>query len=158
MRARLNTLQSLLRRSVGFLAMMDREGRGVEYHMTKVLFFMGLILLMPEDTLSLQTYKEIAKYGFSEMVFAVFLIGCALIRFAALYVDGYLVRTPRWRASTSFCSCMLFGMLSYNVWFDYWAGMSLGPGFLLAIFPSFIVAEFRAASRLRWERIHHAAR
>ncbi|MDB6455131.1 hypothetical protein [Falsirhodobacter sp. 20TX0035] len=158
MRSPLNLLCSLGHSCLGFLATMDRDGRGVEYHMTRILFLMGLILLMPENTLSLQTYQEIAKYGLSEMVFAVFLLGCAAIRFGALYVDSYHVRAPRWRATTSFLSCMLFGMLSYNVWFDYLAGTSLGPGFLLAIFPAFIVAEFRAASRLRWERTRYAAR
>jgi len=141
----------------GFCSIMDREGRGVEYHMTKVLFFMGLVLLLPQDTLNLATYRYIASYGVSEIVFAVGVIGCALWRFTALYVNGYHFRTPRWRATTSFCSCMLFGMLAYNVWFDYLTGASDGAGFLLAIYPAFVIAEFRAASRLRWERIHYVS-
>lgn len=147
-------LRALCRGIAGFFAVMDREGRGIEYHMSKVLLFMGLILMLPRNTLNLRTYQEIASYGLSEIVFAVSLVACAAMRFGALYVNGFHFRTPRIRAITSFISCMLFGMLSYNVWFDYWTGAADRPGFLLAIFPAFVLAEFRAASRLRWERVY----
>ncbi|MDB6455221.1 hypothetical protein [Falsirhodobacter sp. 20TX0035] len=139
-----------------FFSVMDREGRGIEYHMSKVMFFMGLILILPENTLMLPTYQQIYGLGSSEMFAAVILCGFGGWRFLALYVNGFHFRTPRWRAAMSFCSCMFFGMLSYNVWFDYMSGVSVAPGFLLAIYPAFVIAEFRAASRLRWERIHYA--
>ncbi|WP_164876058.1 hypothetical protein [Falsirhodobacter deserti] len=42
-----------------FFSVMDREGRGMKYHMSKVIFFMGLVLVLPQNTLMLPTYRQI---------------------------------------------------------------------------------------------------
>ena len=153
----MKAIRLIFRMIADFFSVMDRERRGIEYHMSKVVFFMGLVLVLPENTLMLPTYRQVYETGLSETFAAVTLCGWGVFRFTSLYVNGYHFRTPRWRAIMSFCSCMFFGMLSYNVWFDYLSGASAAPGFLLAIYPAFVIAEFRAASRLRWERIHYAA-
>lgn len=139
-----------------FFSVMDREGRGIEYHMTKVLLFFALILFLPGDTLNWQSYAALGRYGISEMAMSGVLLSVAIVRGLALYINGYHYRTPALRALTSLASCLLFGALSYNIWMEYWAGSIPQPSAAMAFYPAFVLAEFRAASRLRWERIYAA--
>ena len=140
----------------GFISVMDREGRGIEYHMTKVLLFFALVLFLPGDTLRWDTYTALARYGISEMTMSGVLLSLAIIRGLALYINGYHYRTPALRALTSLASCLVFGALSYTVWMEYCAGNLSQPAATMALYPAFVLAEFRAASRLRWERLYAA--
>lgn len=133
-----------------FFSVMDRKGRGIEYHMTKVLALFAMVLYLPGDTLNLRTYSQLAYYGLSEMALA------GLVRGLALYINGYHFRTPAMRAATSLVSCLLFGALSYNAWIECFTGSLQAPPATLAVYPAFVLAELRAASRLRWERIYAA--
>lgn len=139
-----------------FFSVMDREGRGIEYHMTKVLALFAMALYLPGDTLNLRTYSQLAYYGLSEMALAGLVLAIALVRGLALYINGYHFRTPAMRAATSLISCLLFGALSYNAWIEYFTGSLQAPPATLAVYPAFVLAELRAASRLRWERIYAA--
>lgn len=139
---------------LAFLSVMDREGRGIEYHMVKVLFFYALVLWMPGDTLNWDVYEHLLQYGIGEAGLGTCLIVLAVFRGGALYVNGYHYRTPTIRALTSLLSCLFFGMLSYNVWVEYLAGTLLRPSPTMAFYPAFVLAEFRAASRLRWEKVY----
>ncbi|WP_423211583.1 hypothetical protein [Paracoccus yeei] len=139
-----------------FFSVMDREGRGIEYHMTKVLALFALVLYLPGDTLGLRTYAQLAYYGLSEMVLAGLVGVVAVYRALGLYINGYHHRTPAMRASASLVSCLLFGALSYNAWIEYFTGSLQAPPATLAFYPAFVLAEFRAASRLRWERVYAA--
>lgn len=139
-----------------FFAVMDREGRGLEYHMTKVLLFLAVVLYLPGDTFNWQTYAALVLYGVSEMVMAGWFLLLGTVRGLALYVNGYHHRTPLLRAATSLASCLTFGAMAYNVWAEYLAGSLAQPSATMAFYPAFVLAEFRAASRLRWERIYAA--
>ena len=138
----------------GFFSVMDREGRGIEYHMTKVLLFFAIILLMPGDTTNWKTWKALVVYGFTEMVMAGWFLFLGTVRGLALYINGYHHRTPMLRAATSLASCLTFGAMAYNVWTEYLIGGLAQPSVTMAVYPAFVLAEFRAASRLRWERIY----
>lgn len=140
----------------GFFSVMDRHGRGTEYHMVNVLALFALILLIPGDTMNWQTYSGLSRYGITETTLSAFLLSLAAVRGLALYINGYHYRTPTLRAVTSMASCLLFGVLSYNVWIEFWTGGLPQPAVTMAFYPAFVLAEFRAASRLRWERIHAA--
>lgn len=137
-----------------FMSVMDREGRGIEYHMVKVLLLYALVLWMPGDTLNWDIYAHLLQYGVGEAGLGTCLIVLAVFRGGALYVNGYHYRTPTIRALTSLLSCLFFGMLSYNVWVEYLAGSLSRPSPTMAFYPAFVLAEFRAASRLRWEKVY----
>lgn len=137
-----------------FFSVMDREGRGIEYHMVKVIFFYALVLLIPGDTLNWAYYAELFKFGVGETGLAVCLVVLAVIRGMSLYINGFHYRTPQLRALTSLISCLFFGMLSYNVWMEYFIGGLVRPSPTMAFYPAFVLAEFRAASRLRWEKVY----
>lgn len=140
----------------GFFSVMDREGRGTEWHMAKVLLLFALILLLPGDTMNWQSYATLQRYGVNETTFVGALLALGIVRTLGLYVNGYHFRTPLWRAVTSFLSCLMFGALSYNVWMEWCTGSLPQPSATMAFYPAFVLAEFRAASRLRWERIYAA--
>ena len=147
-------LDRIMQPTFAFLSVMDREGRGIEYHMVKVILFYALVLLIPGDTLNWAMYAELLRYGVGEVGLAICLIVLAVFRGGALYVNGYHYRTPTIRALTSLLSCLFFGMLSYNVWMEYLAGALIRPSPTMAFYPAFVLAEFRAASRLRWEKVY----
>lgn len=147
-------IDSMLTTIFSFFSVMDREGRGIEYHMVKVIFFYALILYMPGDTLNWAMYQELLRYGIGEIALAGGLMVLAVVRGMSLYINGFHYRTPQLRALTSLISCLFFGMLSYNVWMEYFTGNLLRPSPTMAFYPAFVLAEFRAASRLRWEKVY----
>lgn len=138
----------------GFFLVMDREGRGIEYHMTKVTLFFAAVLLLPGDTMNWASYAMLVSYGVAEMTLAAWFLLLGTTRTMALYINGYHHRTPLLRAVTSFCSCLTWGALAYNVWAEYLTGALPMPSATMAFYPAFVLAEFRAASRLRWERVY----
>lgn len=137
-----------------FFSVMDREGRGIEYHMVKVIFFYALVLYLPGDTLSWEIYAELLRYGIGEIALAGCLMVLAAVRGMSLYINGFHYRTPQLRALTALISCLFFGMLSYNVWMEYFMGTLPHPAVTMAFYPAFVLAEFRAASRIRWEKVY----
>ncbi|WP_189654760.1 hypothetical protein [Paracoccus mutanolyticus] len=138
-----------------FFSVMDREGRGIEYHMTKVLALFALVLYLPGDTLGLRTYAQLAYYGLSEMVLAGLVGVVALVAAWALH-QRLSSQNARHARVGLLVSCLLFGALSYNAWIEYFTGSLQAPPATLAFYPAFVLAEFRAASRLRWERVYAA--
>lgn len=146
--------RSIVRAGAAFYAVMDREGRGTEFHMAKVLLLVAAVLLLEGNTLGFQTYAQLHAYGLSEPVLASLCLGLGLVRMTGLIINGYHHKTPAMRAVTSFISCLLFGALSYNVWVEYCLGGLAAPSVVMALYPAFVLAEFRAASRIRWERIN----
>ena len=147
-------IDKMLTTVFSFFSVMDREGRGIEYHMVKVIFFYALILYLPGDTFNWPIYAELLRYGIGEIALAGCLMVLAVVRGMSLYINGFHYRTPQLRALTSLISCLFFGMLSYNVWMEYFVGGLARPSPTMAFYPAFVLAEFRAASRLRWEKVY----
>ena len=73
-------LNRFMQATFAFLSVMDREGRGIEYHMVKVLVLYALVLLMPGDTLNWAIYAELLRYGVGEVGLAICIIVLAVFR------------------------------------------------------------------------------
>jgi hypothetical protein len=90
------------------IALRSLEDRAIEWFAALVMLWFGANMAMPGDMLASPRFRGFQQWAFSEGAWAAILIGFALARLVALYVNGRRPKTPYIRVI-----CAVVGFLVY---------------------------------------------
>lgn len=123
------------------------DGRGSEWVASVVLLGFAIVLALPDDTLkSSAGFAGFIQFGFDDASLAVPIAAIAVLRIAALVVNGNWHRSPMLRLFGAVIGSVLFTMIGVAFW---WPAMANGAAFSTGGGTYLVLALFDALSAYR---------
>lgn len=133
-------------------------GRGTEWFSSVGMFGFALILAMPGDTLTGESWAAFRAAGLDEAVLIALLITVAMARATALWINGAWSRSPLLRLVGALCGAFIFGSIAAAFALPYLGDvldggpLLVGPSTAVSTYLTFagfdVVAAGRAAGDL----------